>query len=159
MSNLKNTLISKIVLFSLEEPRYALYLSAVERIIRSVEITPLPEAPEIVLGVINVQGEIIPVIDIRKLFHLPNREINIEDQFIIAKTSKRLMVLSVDSVEGVSEIANYKVAGAKDALPFADYLSGVTIFENNIILINDLEKFLSLKEQKALDKAFKGGVK
>ncbi len=159
MSNLKNTLISKIVLFSLEEPRYALYLSAVEKVIRSVEITPLPEAPEIVLGVINVQGEIIPVIDIRKLFHLPTREINLEDQFIIAKTSKRLMALSVDSVEGVSEIADNKVAVAKVALPFAEYLSGVTIVENNIILINDLEKFLSLNQQKALDKALKGGVK
>ena len=159
MSNFQNTETSKIVLFSLEEPRYALYLSAVERVIRSVGITPLPKAPEIVLGVINMQGEIIPVIDIRKLFRLPAREINIEDQFIIAKTSKRLVVLAVDSVTGVSEIANYKVADAKEALPFADYLTGVTIFENNIILINDLEKFLSLNEQKVLDKALKGEIK
>jgi purine-binding chemotaxis protein CheW len=158
MNNLQKTETGKIVLFSLEEPRYALYLSAVERVIRSVEITPLPKAPEIVLGVINLQGEIIPVIDIRRLFHLPAREIDLEDQFITARTSKRLLVLSVDSVEGVFEIANYKVADAKEALPFADYLSGVTIFENNIILINDLDKFLSLNEQQVLDKALEGGL-
>jgi purine-binding chemotaxis protein CheW len=133
-------------------------LSAVERVIRSVEITPLPKAPAIVSGVINMQGEIIPVIDIRRLFQLPVREINLEDQFIIARTSKRLVALTVDSVEGVSEIANYKVADAKDALPFADYLSGITVFENNIILINDLEKFLSLNEQKELDKALKVAI-
>jgi purine-binding chemotaxis protein CheW len=155
MSKHQNTETSKIVLFSLEEPRYALYLSAVERVIRSVEIIPLPKAPDIILGVINMQGEIIPVIDIRKLFHLPTREINLEDQFIIAKTSKRLVALTVDSVEGVSEIADYKVADAKEALPYADYLSGITVFENNIILINDLEKFLSLDEEKKLDKALK----
>jgi purine-binding chemotaxis protein CheW len=158
MSKDQNTKTNKIVLFSLEEPRYALYLSAVERVIRSVEITPLPKAPAIVSGVINMQGEIIPVIDIRRLFQLPVREINLEDQFIIARTSKRLVALTVDSVEGVSEIANYKVADAKDALPFADYLSGITVFENNIILINDLEKFLSLNEQKELDKALKVAI-
>jgi len=159
MSNLQKTETSKIVLFRLEEPRYALYLSAVERVIQSVEITPLPKAPEIVPGVINMQGEIVPVIDIRKLFHLPTREINIEDQFIIARTSKRLMVLAVDSVEGVYEIANYKVADAKETFPFADYLSGVTVVANNIILINNLEKFLSLNEQHALDKALKVAAK
>jgi purine-binding chemotaxis protein CheW len=104
MNNLQKTETGKIVLFSLEEPRYALYLSAVERVIRSVEITPLPKAPEIVLGVINLQGEIIPVIDIRRLFHLPAREIDLEDQFITARTSKRLLVLSVDSVEGVLKL-------------------------------------------------------
>jgi purine-binding chemotaxis protein CheW len=159
MSNLQSTKNSKIVLFRLEEPRYALYLSAVERVIRSVEITPLPKAPETVLGIINLQGEIIPVIDIRRLFHLPTHEINLEDQFIVARTSKRLVVLVVDSVTGVSDLAHYKVTDAREAFPFADYLSGITIFENNIILINDLEKFLSLNEQQALDKALKGGVK
>jgi purine-binding chemotaxis protein CheW len=149
---------SHIVLFSLEEPRYALYLSAVERVIRSVEITPLPKTPEIVSGIINLEGEIIPVIDIRRLFHLPSREINLEDQFIIARTSKRHVVLAVDSVISVSELSLYRVSDAKDTLPFADYLSGVTIFENNIILINDLETFLSLDEQQVLDEALKGGI-
>jgi len=98
----------KIVLFSLDEPRYALYLSAVERVVRAVEITPLPKAPNIVLGIINFQGKIIPVIDIRQRFHLRRREINLEDQFIIARTSKRLVVLVVDSVTGVYELEHHQ---------------------------------------------------
>jgi purine-binding chemotaxis protein CheW len=159
MSNLQTKGTNKIVLFSLEEPRYALCLSAVERVIRSVEITPLPKAPKIVSGVINLQGEIIPVIDIRKLFHLPTHKLNSEDQFIIARTSTRLVALAVDSVIGVSELTDHQVIDADKALPFADYLSGVTIIENNIILINDLENFLSLNEQKSLEKALGGGVK
>jgi purine-binding chemotaxis protein CheW len=148
--------IREIVLFSIDEPRYALNLYAVERVIPSVEITPLPKAPEIVLGVINFQGEIIPVIDIRKLFRLPIREINLDDQFIIARTSKRLVALAVDSVIGVTDLINDKVTDIKASMPFADYISGVTVFENNIILINDLEKFLSLDEQQALDKILNG---
>jgi purine-binding chemotaxis protein CheW len=159
MNNVQNTETSKIVTFTLEEQRFAVCLSVVERIIRSVEITPLPKAPEIVLGIINVHGEIIPVIDIRKLFHLPAREINLEDQLIIARTPKRSVVLEVDSVEGVSEVAQNQVIDTKEVFPYADYLSGITVIENNIVLINDIEKFLSLDQQQALDKALKGRPK
>lgn len=146
----------KIVLFSLDEPRYALYLSVVERVVRAVEITPLPKAPDIVLGVINFQGEIIPVVDIRKRFRLPPREINIEDQFIIAQTSKRLVVLAVDSVAGVFELEPHQVTDAETVFPYTDYLSGVAKIEGKIILINDLEKFLSLDEEMILDEALTG---
>ena len=52
MSNLQPTDQNQIVLFTLDEPRYALPLSAVERVVRAVEITPLPKAPEVVLGVL-----------------------------------------------------------------------------------------------------------
>jgi purine-binding chemotaxis protein CheW len=153
MNNLKNIDNQKIVLFSLDEPGYALNLSAVERIIRAVEITPLPKAPDIVLGVINFQGEIIPVIDIRKRFHLQSHEINLENQFIIARTSKRFVVLVVDSVVGVYELNDNQVVDAEEAFPYAGYLSGVAKIETNIVLINDLEKFLSLDEEQKLDKA------
>ncbi|MFA6596314.1 MAG: chemotaxis protein CheW [Ignavibacteriaceae bacterium] len=156
MSTLNNDGNKKIVLFSLDEPRYALYLSAVQRVVQAVEITPLPKAPDIVLGVINFQGEIIPVVDIRKRFRLPPREINVEDQFIIAQTSKRLVVLAVDSVAGVFELEHHQVLNAKTAFPYTDYLSGVAKIEGNIILINDLEKFLSLDEEIILDKALTG---
>ncbi len=156
MSNLNNDCDKKIVLFSLDEPRYALYLSAVQRVVQAVEITPLPKAPDIVLGVINFQGEIIPVVDIRKRFKLPPREINIDDQFIIAQTSKRLVVLAVDSVAGVFELENDKVIDAETVFPYTDYLSGVAKIEGNIILINNLEKFLSLDEEIILDKALTG---
>lgn len=156
MNDSQNTNAAKIVLFSLDEPRYALYLDTVIRIIQAVEITPLPKAPEIVSGVINVQGEIIPVINIRKLFRLPEHEIDLDNQFIIAKTSKRTLALLVDSVQGVSELENCEVTDAHDVFPFADFLSGITVFENNIVLINDLEKFLSLDDEKKLDEALNG---
>jgi purine-binding chemotaxis protein CheW len=159
MDNLHDVEKQRIVLFCLDEPRYAIYLSAVERVVRAVEITPLPKAPEIVLGVINFHGEIIPVIDIRRLFRLPSHEINIEDRFIIARTSKRFVVLVVDSVDGVYDLEQYQVADAQEKFPFTDYLSGIAKIENNIILINDLEKFLSLDEQSMLSEALSGDKK
>jgi len=140
----------KIVLFSLEEPRYALYLSEVVKVERAVEITPLPRAPQVVSGVINVHGEIIPVIDIRKLFRLPQRDLRLEDQFIIARTSQRLVVLVVDSVNGVYDLEPHHAMSEGEPFPFTKYLSGIATIDHGIVLITDLEQFLSLDEQRVL---------
>ncbi len=151
MSDLQNNGDEKILVFSLDEPRYALYLTVVERVVRVVEITPLPKAPEIVLGVINFHGEIVTVIDMRRRFNLPTRKIELEDQLIIARTSKRLVALVVDSVIGIRELNHNQVVNAEQAFPFTDYLSGAAKIEGNLILINDLDKFLSLNEEKMLE--------
>lgn len=148
-----------IVLFSLDELRYALYLSAVERVVRTVEITPLPKAPDIVMGVVNFHGEIMPVINIRKRFNLPVREIELNDQLIIARTSKRLVGLVVDSVTGVHELGHYQLTDIERAFPYADYLSGIAKIDNDIVLIHDLEKFLSLDEQQVMNEALSTGEK
>lgn len=159
MNDLNSIENQTIVLFSLDELRYALYLSAVERVVRTVEITPLPKAPEIVMGIVNFHGEIIPVINIRKRFNLPEREIELDDQLIIARTSKRLVGLVVDSVSDVHELGHYQLTDTEGAFPYADYLSGIARIENNIVLIHDLEKFLSLDEQQVMNEALSTGEK
>ena len=62
------------MVFTLDRQRYALPLSVVERVVRMIEITPVPHTPDIVLGVINAQGRVIPVVDIRRRFRLPTRQ-------------------------------------------------------------------------------------
>jgi purine-binding chemotaxis protein CheW len=124
-----------------------------------VEITPLPKAPQVVSGVINFHGQIIPVIDIRKLFRLPQRDIHLEDQFIIARTSQRLVVLVVDSVNGVYDLEHHQTIDAVESFPFTEYLSGIATIEHGIVLITDLEKFLSLDEERVLDVALTEGEK
>ena len=142
-----------VVVFVLDGQRYALYLSAVERIARVVEITPLPKAPGVVLGVINVGGRIIPVVDIRKRFGLPAREINLSDQLVIASTSRRRVALVVDSVIGVKEDSVASMVAAEQILPRMEYVKGVVKLEDGMILIHDLNTFLSLEEETALDSA------
>jgi purine-binding chemotaxis protein CheW len=147
----------QIVVFSLDEPRYALDLSTVERVVRAVEITPLPKAPEIVLGVINLQGRVVPVVDVRKRFRLPGREVNIDDRFIISRTSRRLVALVVDDVTGVQRLGNREIVSVEQALPFAEYIKGVAKMEEDLVLIYDLDRFLSLDEEQKLDEALSGG--
>jgi purine-binding chemotaxis protein CheW len=143
----------RVVNFNLDDQKYALVLSAVIRIIHVVEITSLPKAPEIVLGVINMQGRIIPVFDIRKRFRLPLREMQLDDQLIIASTSKHAVALLVDSVNDVIEIPEEKIITGEKILPGLEYVEGVVKTEDGMILIHDLEQFLSLPEEKALSEA------
>jgi purine-binding chemotaxis protein CheW len=147
----------QIVVFTLDEPRCALDLAAVERIVRAVEITPLPKAPEIVLGVINIQGRILPVVDIRHRFQLPARELSLEQRFIVARASRRPVALVVDSVVGVRELESHALVSAERDLALGAYLKGVAKLEDGLLLIYDLDRFLALDEELALDAALSGG--
>src|SRR5438128_1465044 len=88
----------QLVVFSLEDCRYALRLATVERVFRVAEITVLPRAPEIVQGVIDIQGQVVPVVDVRKRFRLPERDMSLSDHLILARTIKRPVGLVVDGV-------------------------------------------------------------
>src|SRR5688572_5800757 len=94
---------NQYVVFLLAGQRYALSLTIVSRIVRAVEITPLPDAPAIVLGVINVEGEILPVFNLRGRFLLQEREVGPNDQFLIARAGRRKVALVMDEAQGVIE--------------------------------------------------------
>ena len=147
------------VAFTLDEGHYALDLSAVERITQTVEITPLPEAPDIVLGIINIKWKIIPVVNIRRRFRLSEKDIEPTNRLIIAHTLKRTVALVVDVVLGVIETPEDKVIKADTVLPGMDYVQGVVKMEDGMILIHDLNKFLSLEDEKTLDTAIMNNTK
>jgi len=149
------TIEDKLVVFILDELKYALPLQSVVRIIHAIEIRSLPEAPEIISGIINIQGQIIPVINIRKRFGLAEREIVLNDQIMIADTGKRRIAIVVDSVPGVSDSSSGQLKETGKTLPFAKHLKGVAKIDDELILIYDLEQFLSLDEEKELDQAMK----
>jgi purine-binding chemotaxis protein CheW len=144
---------SQLFVFTLEGCRYALRLSAVERVVRAVEITPLPKAPEIVLGIVNMHGSIVPVVNVRRRFRLPDREIDPGDQLILANTSRWRVALLADSVNGVVECLKQDVISAQRLPPGVKYVEGVVKLEDGMVLIHNLETFLSLDEAKGLDKA------
>lgn len=143
----------QLVLFVIDEQRFALVLSLVERAVRVVDVTPLPAAPQSVLGIVNVRGEVIPVYDLRRRFRLPEREINLSDQLMIAKTSRHRVALLVDAVDGVLEVTKEEIASAEQILPEMEYVHGVLKLQDGLVLIHDLEQFLSDEEERTLDEA------
>lgn len=144
---------TQLVIFIIDEQRYALPLSVVERVVRMVEVTPLPNAPDVVRGVISVQGQIVPVIDLRRRFRCPSREIGLNDHLVIARTARRTVALIVDTVLDVAECAEQDVIAGETILPGLEYVTGVVKLYDGMVLIHDLDTFLSLEEERALDEA------
>ena len=143
----------RLVSFSLDNRCYALPLSTVDRVVRVVEITPLPKAPAIVLGIINVGGRILPVVNVRQRFHLPDRDIALRDQMILGKTGRRCVALVVDEVSRVTECQESEFIAGHEILPGMEGVHGVARLPDGMILIYDLHQFLSLEEESALDEA------
>lgn len=143
------------LVFNLEDKQFALPLDPVDRVVRAVEVTTLPEVPAIVRGIINYKGTVLPVIDIRSRFHLPGREIRLNDQLIIVWTAKRPIALLADTVTGNIEKPAADVVPPSTVVEGVEFLAGVLKLEDGVMLIPDLDKILTLKEVKALNKAIK----
>ncbi|MBI5194000.1 MAG: purine-binding chemotaxis protein CheW [Nitrospirae bacterium] len=142
-----------ILVFTLDDLLFALRTSSVERTIRMVEITPLPKAPEIVLGIINVQGLIVPVVNIRNRFQLPDKESGLTDSIIIVSTGVRKLGIVVDTVKDVIELDESKIVSPPDIINGIEHVEGILKLEDGMVLIHDINKFLSLEEGYAIDKA------
>ena len=143
----------QLVVFSLDELHYALDLAAVERTVHMVEVTPLPQAPEIVAGVINFQGSVIPVLNIRRRFRLPERPVSLSDQLLIARTHRRTVALAVDAVHSVIERPSLEILNPESVVPGMEYVKGLVKFADGMIFIHNLDAFLSLEEETVLEKA------
>jgi purine-binding chemotaxis protein CheW len=143
----------ELVGFSLEGQRYALPLSVVRRVVFAVQVTPLPNAPGIVLGVVDFHGDVIPVLNVRRRFQLPEQPIRVSDQFVIARSGRRMVALVVDAVLGVIRCEQTTIIQVSLVVPGHDQFQGVVKLDDGLMLIHDLDRFLSLQDASTLDMA------
>lgn len=144
---------SSLVAFNLEGIFLALPLDRVARAVRAVAATPLPQAPAIVCGVVNVQGRIVPVINLRRRFGLAERETGLDDQLLIAHSATRMLAMIVDAVVGVIECDEKDFVAVDSVVAGTRHLTGIVKGPDGMVLIHDLDSFLSLEEERALDAA------
>lgn len=139
----------------IDQRRYALPLSVVERVIRAVDVTPLPRAPVTVRGAINVHGRVLPVLSLRRRFGLPEREVTPTDVFVLASAAHRRVALIVDESEGVLEPPESHITVAAQLTDGLTQFPGVMTLDGDLVLIQDLEAFLSLDDSRRLDEAMR----
>ena len=142
-----------LVVFRIGEHNFAAEVSVVERVVRAVEIAPLPEAPRGVLGVINLQGRIVPVFDLGSRFGSAPRELRESHHLLIIRTAWRTVALLADAVSGVVPRLDAQVTPASDILSDLALISGVMKLNGGIVLVHDVEKFLSIEDHTALQLA------
>jgi len=131
-----------ILVCSIQGQRYGLDLNKVQSVVLAVESTELPNAPDYFLGAINVHGEITLVVDMRKLFGLPIKELEINDHFILCKIHKKQVALWVDQVKHIKHYREEEFIPAEQVLPELSGLQYVLKEEGQITLVYDLEKIL-----------------
>jgi purine-binding chemotaxis protein CheW len=147
--------------FTLSDKRFALNINSVERVVRSVEITPLPKAPTIVLGIVNVAGRIIPVVNGRVRFGAQHRPLTVRDRFIIAKGSERTIALVADAVSTVIEVPSEMMTYPDRIIPGIGHVEAVARRGDSIIVVLTVEQILNYDESKEFDAAladFEKGV-
>jgi purine-binding chemotaxis protein CheW len=143
----------RLVLFLIEEQRYALSVAAVQRVLPMVAVSPLPHAPPITLGVINLRGAVVPVLDIRRRFGRPAHDYGLGGHLLVARTPRHTVALPVDAVLGVREVTAAEVTPPAALLPGIGYVSGVVALADGVLYLHDLDEFLSLNEEAELGAA------
>lgn len=139
----------RLVAFTLHGRSLALPLEAVERVVHAVEATPLAGAPFPVLGIVDVAGRVMPLLSLRRILGLTERDIRPEDQFLIARTSRRSVALMMDEARGLLDLPESMIVPPDRIYPGLERIQGVAQLEDGLILIHDLERFLSLEEEQA----------
>jgi purine-binding chemotaxis protein CheW len=141
------------VIFTLDDRRFALPLASVDQIARAVEVMPLPEAPPAVLGLINLQGKILPVVSLRRKFRMPDRPVRVEDHLVIGRTASRSVALLVDTVTDILESEDKRITRQDAIMDDMAQVDGVLRLDDGMVLIHDLQRVLSAEEDSSLDAA------
>lgn len=136
------------VTFQLEEETYGINVMQVREVLRYTEIAPVPGAPDYVLGIINLRGNVVTVIDTRSRFGLMQGEITDNARIIVIESERQVIGILVDSVAEVvylrsSEIDSTPSVGTDESSKF---IQGVSNRDGKLLILVDLNKFLTDEE-------------
>jgi purine-binding chemotaxis protein CheW len=137
--------ILQVVSFRLHEESYAIEITRVKEIILVEGITRVPQMPEYIEGIINLRGNVIPVVDLRKRFGLPCRPLDEQTRIVVCRMGERVVGLIVDSVSQVMKIPRERIQEppATIAGHAGDYLVGVARIGEGLVLLLDIETVLA----------------
>lgn len=124
---------------------------AVREILRAVAITPMPGAPAIVEGVVNVRGQLVPVVDVRTRLALPPRALDPDEFLVVLLDGARTLAIRVDEVDDLVEIDAEAVEASVELSPALRGLAGLSARADGVLVIYDPGAFISQGEAEALD--------
>ena len=139
----------QMVVFRLAEEQFAVTVSQVQEINRLSRITKVPRAPEYVEGVVNLRGDVIPVIDLRKRFELATREYNQFNRIIVSDFDKKKVGIIVDEVLEVLRVPKKNVEPAPGIVQesnIQNFLEGLANLGERMIMMLDLKNILQAGE-------------
>ena len=141
------------VTFQLEDETYGVDVMVVREVLKYQDIAPVPGAPDYVMGIINIRGTVISVINTRLRFGLPEKEPEENTRIVILEIGQHIVGIVVDSVAEVvymkrSEIESAPQVNKDDS---ARFIQGVCHRDDKLIILVELDKLLSEEELRELD--------
>jgi purine-binding chemotaxis protein CheW len=142
----------QLVTFQLGHELYGIDIMDVEGIVRVQDIRPIPNAPYFVEGIFNLRGEIIPVINLHKRFHLNSAELSEEDKllsgFIIIRFEQMKMSIIIDKVSRVVTIGMSEIQSPPQMISGigSEYINGVVHKDTGYLIILDVRRIFNPKE-------------
>ena len=136
------------VTFRLADETYGINVMQVQEVLRVSEIAPVPGAPHYVLGIINLRGTVVTVIDTRIRLGLPTSEVTDSTRIVIIETARHVVGILVDCVAEVVDVASSEVESAPNvgSDESANYIQGVASRDNELLILVDLNKLLTDEE-------------
>ncbi|MBI4958258.1 MAG: purine-binding chemotaxis protein CheW [Desulfovibrio sp.] len=143
----------QLVTFNISEEEFGVDILKVQEIIRTMEITKVPRAPEFVEGVINLRGKVIPILDLRRRFGMQARPHDKQTRIIVIELGAMIVGFVVDGVSEVLRISASTVEPPPAVVSGleSEYISGVGKLEDRLLILLDLNKLLSTSEKNALE--------
>ena len=143
-----NNTVSQWVTFHLGDEIYGIDVLQVQEVLRITEISPVPGSPDYVLGIINLRGNVVTVIDARNRFGLPPKEIDDSSRIIVVDAFEKVVGLLVDNVSEVAYVPNAQIeiapnVGTEDG---NKCVSGVSNRDGELLIMVDLAKLINAEQ-------------
>ncbi|NBR07459.1 MAG: purine-binding chemotaxis protein CheW, partial [Planctomycetes bacterium] len=130
--------------FILDEQEYAIPIEKIQEIVLYNGVTRLPQVPPFVEGVTNLRGNIIPILNLRVILGMANREINPDTRVVVVHVQKKTVGLIVDSVTQVKKVNPQLVQSPESAIAMgaSNHIAGLTKENDHLLILLDIEKMM-----------------
>ena len=149
LSTSSDFLAGRFVLFIVHNHKFAVPVHSVNRVVFAVNIKPIPNSPPSILGIINVNGDVVPVINFRRKFKFPKKETELTDKIFILNTASIKIGFIANEVLDLTKVAEQKEFPIETLIPGQkEELTGMINFRNELIMIYDIEKIFLADAEK-----------
>ncbi|MFN2266764.1 MAG: chemotaxis protein CheW [Desulfonatronovibrio sp.] len=152
-ANAHNNELLQLVTFKVGSEEFGIEIFSVKEIIRMLNITKVPKAPDFVEGVVNLRGKVIPIIDMRKRFGLDSLNHDKHTRIVVVELEEVMVGFVVDAVSEVLRIPADTVEPPPSVVAGidAEYIDGVGKLEDRLLIMLDLNKLLKTEEKSSLN--------
>jgi purine-binding chemotaxis protein CheW len=131
----------QVCVFELSDRLFALNIFDVQKIMEDAEITPIPTTPHFLRGVINLRGDIVPIVDIRDVLHLPVKPISRESRILILSIKDVRLGIFVDAIKEITSLAKKVIQPEDDKIGISDgrFISNIIQYRNSLLVLLNLD--------------------